>query len=66
MKKWQIDYAIRFFGGEVKEKSATIEAHTIAEAMTYAWMEITNPIRRFPDVTDVTIYSAHLIEGEMF
>ena len=61
MKAWVIDYSIKTKNGEVREETAHLEAENIIVAMGRAYNNIAAPMKKFPDVEDVTIWNIGIV-----
>lgn len=66
MKHWKISYSIRFVDGKEEEREATIEARSIASAISLAYINIVEPTKKLVDVGTVVIWHAGIIEDDVF
>lgn len=66
MKKWAVDYSIKYKDGTVADKVTKLRAENISEALKQAAMRITIPTNRSHYVADCVIWSVCIVDDDVF
>lgn len=66
MKHWRIDYTVEYIDGRQEELTAEVEARNITVALGLAINDVTDPLRRQPEVSRAVIWNVGIMEDNVF